>query len=143
MVVADADASAALNDRDLHRVFLKGERQMRTARAGRDHGLEALGIDEIDTIIAPEGLAFDLEPVVISLGVALFGIDDQRLAVVRQFSVGHDVNPMVPDEPKAGLLALAGFEPIIGVTEAAIDFCIGSTTCGGTTLTLKSPFTTR
>lgn len=68
VVAADDDASAALDDRDLHRGFLEGEREMRSASAGGDHCFEALGIDEIDTIIAPEGLAFDLEPVVVFLG---------------------------------------------------------------------------
>ena len=129
VVVADADASAALNDRDLHRVVIEGEREMRTAGAGGDHCFEALGIDEIDTIIAPEGLAFDLEPVVVLLGVAFFGIDDQWLAVFGQLSVGHQIHTMISNKPEAGLFALSGFEAILGIAEAAIGLGVGATTC--------------
>lgn len=106
----------------------EGEAEMRASWAGSDHCLKAFGIDEIDTVVAAEGSAFDLEPVVILVGVAFFCVDDHRLAVCRQFAVGHQVHAVVPDKPKSGPLTLAGFKTVIGIAKTTVCPGIGTTT---------------
>jgi hypothetical protein len=94
MLIDVGDPAAAgtlrpLDDEDFHRVRLEGDAEVPGIGGGGDHGLELVGIDEFDTVIASEGLALDLEPVVVRAGVAFERISDERLSPSANLPFEH------------------------------------------------------
>jgi hypothetical protein len=62
---------------------------MHAVRTGCDQGLKAIGVEEIHAVIAAERPAFDLEPIVVSVGVAFLGVGDEGLAPSASSPLEH------------------------------------------------------
>ena len=86
---------------------------------------EALGLDELDAVVGAEVAALVLPPVDIARGMALLGIDNERLLPLGQLAVGQDVDTLVTNQPETGLFALAGAGAVIRIAEPAIGCGIG------------------
>ncbi|ACM30945.1 conserved hypothetical protein (plasmid) [Rhizobium rhizogenes K84] len=66
-------------------------------------------------------VALVLPIVRIGLRIALFGIDDERPLPFGELTVGEDVDALVADQPKTGLLIAARKYSVVGIAETAVE----------------------
>lgn len=88
----------------------------------RDH---LLGTDEFDAVVTAEMAAFVVVQIRIAHRVTLVGIENQGPVTIGELAVGHQVGPLVSNQPQTGDLALAGPEAIIGIAKSPVVGGIG------------------